>query len=102
MPCPLRFLVFALTLASTAPGQSPAVVVSPEVHPDRRVTFRISAPRASAVSFKGDWLDDLQKMSKAPDGTWSLTVGPLVPSTYIYNFVVDGTMFADPVNANWP
>ncbi|MES1166358.1 MAG: alpha/beta hydrolase-fold protein [Pseudomonadota bacterium] len=95
---PLLFLVFALALTEAAPGQLPAPIVSPEVLPDRRVIFRLSATSAAAVAFKGDWLDELQPMSRAPDGTWSLTVGPLAPSTYIYNFVLDGTTIADPVN----
>ena len=96
----LRPLVFSLVFTSAVFGQSsPPPVVSPEVQPDHRVTFRISAPRAAEVAFKCDWLDELQKMQKSPDGTWSITVGPLAPSTYIYSFVVDCITLADPVNA---
>jgi enterochelin esterase family protein len=44
----LAFLLAAET------GPPPAV--SPEVHADRTVTFRIQAPRAAEVTFNGDWL----------------------------------------------
>lgn len=97
-PSPRCFLaLLALTTSVLAQTPSPALV-SPEVHADRRVTFRIAAPRASEVTFKGDWHDDAKKMARADDGTWSLTVGPLAPSTYIYGFTVDGIAMADPIN----
>lgn len=32
------------------------LLAQPEVHADRRVTFRIEAPRASEVAFFGDWM----------------------------------------------
>lgn len=31
-------------------------LVSPEVHPDRTVTFRIRFPQATTVALTGDWL----------------------------------------------
>ena len=34
----------------------PAPLVSPEVHPDKKVTFRICAPKASEVTLRGDWM----------------------------------------------
>ncbi len=40
----------------------------------------------------------LQKMTKGADGVWSLTVGPLEPGIYIYNFNLDGLNLADPIN----
>ena len=54
-------------------------VISPEVHADRTVTFRIRAPKATdvAVSFQGS-----KAMTKDADGTWSITVGPLEPEIY--------------------
>ena len=69
--------------------------VSPEVHADRTVTFRIRAPKASevAVSFQGT-----KPMAKDADGTWSLTVGPLEPEIYEYSFTVDGARVLDTAN----
>jgi enterochelin esterase family protein len=69
--------------------------VSPEVHADRTVTFRIRAPKASevAVAFQG-----MKPMAKDADGTWSLTVGPLEPEIYEYSFMVDGARVLDTAN----
>lgn len=92
-------LLLTLLLTSVAPGQTPALT-SPEVHTDRRVTFRVQAPKAADVSFYGDWMPvgTTQKMAKDSTGVWSLTTGPLPPSVYIYSFTVDGLTIADPVN----
>ena len=45
-------LCLALFLAAPAPD----TLVSPEVLADRRVTFRVRAPKASEVTFFGDWM----------------------------------------------
>lgn len=95
-------LLPTLLLAACAMAQPPVpdTLVSPEVHSDRRVTFRIRAPKAAEAGFFGDWMKagTQQKMTKDGAGVWSVTVGPLAPSMYIYHFVVDGMAIADPVN----
>lgn len=73
-------------------------IVSPEVSPDRHVTFRLAAPKASEVTFTADWATGAEKMVKDDKGVWSLTVGPLAPATYIYSYTVDGMAMADPIN----
>ena len=80
--------------------QAPATFDSPEIHPDRRATFRIWAPKASEVTFFGDWTTPgtNQKMSKNDAGVWSITAGPIDPGMYFYSFTVDGMTIADPVN----
>jgi len=90
------FALFVLPLY----GQTPVTVVSPEVHPDRSVTFSIFAPKASAVTLTADWQWQTgpQNFQKAENGVWSLTVGPLPPAIYIYSFTVDGIAMADPAN----
>lgn len=92
-------MAYTLCAAACAFAQAPAVV-SPEVQMDRRVTFRMPAPKASEVAFFGDWMAPgaNQKMSKGADGIWSVTLGPLNPGLYIYHFIVDGMTIADPVN----
>lgn len=96
LSCPI-LIACSFALGGFAFAQ-PAAIVSPEVHADRSVTFRIAAPKAQEVTFKGDWHSDPLKMTKAGDGIWSLTVGPLPPAIYIYSFTVDGIAMADPVN----
>jgi enterochelin esterase family protein len=81
-------------------------IVSPEVHSDRTVTFRIQAPKASKVQIAGEWMSSNQaertvngtEMTKDDKGIWSATIGPLEANTYIYSFDVDGVNIADPVN----
>jgi enterochelin esterase-like enzyme len=86
-------------LLAQAP-QPAANLVSPEAHPDKSVTFRMWAPKAAEVTLTGDWLpaNTNPKFTKDDKGVWSLTIGPLEPSIYIYNFNVDGIAMADPVN----
>ncbi len=64
-------------------------LVSPEVHSDHRVTFRLYAPKASEVLVAGDFGPEA-KLIKDDKGVWSVTVGPLTPDLYTYNFYVDG------------
>jgi enterochelin esterase family protein len=75
-------------------------LVSPEVLPDRRVAFRIYAPRASSVTLRGDWMDTPGpvELAKDAEGVWSATVGPLAPDFYSYTLVVDGVRTLDPKN----
>ncbi len=76
----------------------PAPVLSPELHPDRRVTFRLSAKDASKVELSGQFLKGNQPLQKDDSGLWSITVGPIEPNLYPYNFVVDGVGVSDPSN----
>ena len=89
--------------ASTAAAQEPGArrtgpaLTSPEVAPDRRVTFRLLAPKASVVTVSGDFGPDVE-MRKGDEGVWSVTVGPLEPEMYVYFFTVDGVRLTDPNN----
>jgi enterochelin esterase family protein len=75
------------------------VVVSPEVAPDRRVTFRLYAPTANSVTVSGEWSGGNNvAMTKGPDGVWSVVTGPIAAEAYFYGFNVDGTRVDDPVN----
>src|SRR6185369_121123 len=93
----LVMFLFAVFLEGQAP---PDNLVSPEVHADRRVSFRVRAPKAAEVTFFGDWMPvgSAEKMTKDASGVWSVTLGPLPPSIYLYSFTVDGMTIADPVN----
>jgi enterochelin esterase-like enzyme len=90
--------------APPAPPAMPDSLASPEVHPDRRVTFRLRAPSASAVTVAGEWTragavpNAPEKMTRNAQGVWSITVGPLEPNIYIYVFDVDGMTISDPIN----
>lgn len=75
-------------------------LVSPEVHSDLTVSFRLQAPEARRVEFQGDWMygEAPAEMTRDADGVWSVTLGPLAPNGYLYTFVVDGLRIADPLN----
>ena len=82
-------------------------MISPIIHADRRVTFRLNAPEAREVRLTGHvigpnshWLskDRSLPMTKGGDGFWTLTVGPLAPELYDYGYTVDGVAASDPGN----
>src|SRR5947209_971371 len=72
-------------------------VLSPEVRPDRTVTFRLRAPNAQKVEVGLEGLPRAA-MTKGDDGVWTLTTSPLAPDLYGYSYVIDGTGFVDPSN----
>jgi enterochelin esterase-like enzyme len=84
--------------AAPAPARQRPRVVSPEVAADRRVTFRIAAPEAHAVSVSGQFAKDRVALVRDGQGVWSATVGPVEPGLYEYGFTVDGLRLLDPVN----
>lgn len=78
-------------------------IVSPQVNPDKTVTFRLSAPKAVKVQVLGDWEGSMQGMSleemkQGANGLWEVTTKPLPSEMYTYRFIVDGLMMLDPVN----
>jgi enterochelin esterase family protein len=79
-----------------AAGAAAPAVASPVVA-GGKVTFRLRAPDAKAVSVSGDFGPDVA-LSRDGDGIWSTTVGPLKPDEYVYYFIVDGVRLPDPVN----
>ena len=82
------------------PASRTPAVRSPEVHADRRVTFRIYAPRAAEVTVSGEFEvgAPAHKLTKDAQGIWSVTVGPFEPEIYEYDFIVDGVQMLDPRN----
>jgi enterochelin esterase-like enzyme len=81
------------------PAQAPQFTPA-EVAADRRITFRVFAPRAQAVRVSGGDIPDLTPasgaMTKAENGVWEVTVGPVPAGAYRYNFNIDGVATIDP------
>jgi enterochelin esterase family protein len=85
---------------------------SVEVQPDRHVRFRIWAPSATEIKLQaegpeatpGATPDQVYKdmagvpLVKKDQGIWEVTIGPIEPGIYRYNFVVDGVATTDPRN----
>ncbi|MDF9830509.1 esterase [Parabacteroides sp. PF5-6] len=88
-------------------------IISPEIHENNTVTFRLRAPKAVKVEVTGDFLPT-QKMDTpygqfdAPgvaalvenkEGVWEFTTPePLASELYSYTFIVDGLQMNDPSN----
>jgi enterochelin esterase-like enzyme len=92
----LLILITMFSLSFT--GQTPAPIVSPEVQPDRHVTFRFRAPNAVRVEVAIEGQSSSTTLQKDDQGIWSATAGPLQPDIYGYSFVADGTSLIDPSN----
>ena len=97
----LTVLALASDLPAQPGGPKGPVVVSPVVGADRKVTFRIHAPKAEKV---GMFTSDIpggfepRPMKKGDNGVWELTLGKVEPGTYRYLFNVDGVLTADTRN----
>jgi len=79
----------------------PARIVSPEILPDYKVTFRVYSKDAVKVTVSGEWqagMGGAETLVKNDTGLFSLTVGPLKPELYGYTFTVDGVRTIDPNN----
>jgi enterochelin esterase-like enzyme len=104
LPVMAAMAVLVQTAVAQQPAGPPAsrtpAVRSPEVHPDRRVTFRLYAPRATEVTVSGEFEAGApaHKLTKDAQGIWSVTVGPFAPEIYEYDFIVDGVQMLDPRN----
>ena len=90
-----------------------ASVVSPEIHSDNTVTFRLHAPEATQVKVTGDFLPTVKvdtqwgkydapgsaELTKNADGIWEYTTTEaLAPELYSYSFYVNGVKINDPSN----
>ncbi len=79
-------------------------IVSPEIHDDNSVTFRVNAPDAGEVKLSGEWMPSegwtpgSVAMQKGENGVWSFTTEPLEPELYSYSFNIDGFRTTDPNN----
>ena len=85
--------------ASRLHAQRGQAVISPEVHKDGRVTFRLRAPDAKSVGVNVQFKQGLQPMTKDESGVWSVTLGPAEPDIYEYSLVVDGLQVVDSSNS---
>ncbi len=87
-------------------------IISPEIHVDHSVTFRLLAPKADTVLISSDLLPTVKSIGpngivespgsalllKDKNGLWSFTSIPLESELYTYFFIVDGVRTNDPNN----
>ena len=97
--CVMALLMPVAALAQQALwGNAP--VVSPEIHENKTVTFRLRAPKAVKVQVTGDFLTKgVADLVENKEGVWEYTTPePLKPELYGYTFLVDGLKINDPSN----
>ena len=97
--CMMALLMPVAALAQQALwGNAP--VVSPEIHENKTVTFRLRAPKAVKVQVTGDFLaKGVADLVENKEGVWEYTTPePLKPELYGYTFLVDGLKINDPSN----
>ncbi len=90
-----------LSASKELPGRTRALqrpVTSPEIAPDRRVTFRLRAADATTVTLSGEFMSGSKPLIKDPNNVWSFTTDPLPAEIYAYNFTIDGIKTIDPSN----
>ena len=97
------FLTSPLLMAQQpkpTPAEPPELprLVTPDVHPDRTVTFRFRAANAREVKLAREGAAQALPMQKDDQGVWTVTTPPLEPDFYGYSFVVDGQSADDPYN----
>ncbi|RZS97765.1 esterase [Cecembia calidifontis] len=87
-------------------------IISPEVHQDNSVTFRLLAPNAQSIQITDDFLPTVKIESpmgqmdgpgradlvKGENGIWEFKSQILGPELYNYSFIIDGFTTTDPNN----
>lgn len=95
--------VTMFSIAQEALGNRSSVV-SPEVHDNNTVTFRLMAPNATEVKITGSWIPQTSAapatvdMNRNEAGLWYYTTDALPSDLYSYSFIVDGLEMKDPNN----
>ncbi len=112
----LALMAFMLTSVSLLAQEAlfgNSALISPEIHPDNTVTFRLVAPKARVVQVTGDFLPTqkvtteqgtfdrpgVATLTENEQGVWEYTTPePLKSELYSYSFLVDGIRMMDPNN----
>jgi enterochelin esterase family protein len=89
-----RAVLFLLSAAAFA--QTP--IVSPEVHADNSVTFRLRAPNAKVVNLNLEGAKPAAMQLEEKE-IWTYTTPVLAPDIYGYTFNIDGVGMMDPSNS---
>jgi enterochelin esterase family protein len=79
----------------------------PQIHPDRRVTFRVKAPNAKSVAVAGRAEDSGMngnkpcEMTRGENGVWTVTTDPVRPGFHYYELIIDGVRGNDPASETY-
>jgi enterochelin esterase-like enzyme len=94
----LSSILIILGIGIAASAQRPPSLSSPDVHPDKSITFRYFSRKAQKVWLTGEFLSTPVALKNDTSGIWSVTVPPVKPDIYPYSLWVDSVQIADPNN----
>ena len=94
----LAIMVSGMAMAQQNINANGEKIVSPQVNDNHTVTFRLQAPKAKAVTVKGDWEvnNGVGTMKKDKKGVWTYTTPVLPSEMFTYRFNIDGVVVPDP------
>lgn len=95
-------VLLATTMSLSAQQRRTARIVSPVIHQNNTVTFRLEAPDANRVTLSGNWIPASEaqvELNRNDTGVWSVTTEILPPEIYTYFFNVNGIKVLDPSNS---
>lgn len=96
----LRNILIILLFLATPPigiaqeNKAP-IYTSPIINSDKTVEFSLYAPKAENVNLLSTIQPESIPLIKAENGLWSISVGPIIPEIYHYQFDIDGTIITD-------
>lgn len=106
-------LLMCVTMSAQQALWGGSQIISPEIHENNTVTFRMRAPKAVKVEVTGDFLPTqkmdtpygkfdvpgVAELKENQEGVWEFTTPePLASELYSYTFIVDGLRINDPSN----
>jgi enterochelin esterase-like enzyme/nicotinamidase-related amidase len=108
----LSLALAGLALAQENDGSKPAPSnvrggAYPRIQPDRRVTFRVNAPKAQSVAVAGRASDSGMNgnkpyaMTRDTRGVWTVTTEPVRPGFHYYELIIDGQRTTDPASETY-
>lgn len=95
---PIVLLFLVMSFIGAAQDANPPIYNSPIVNSDRTVVFNIYAPKAENIHLTSTIQPESIPLVKAKNGLWSVTIGPVPPEIYHYQFNVDGAKITDMKN----
>jgi len=98
----VSLVAMASALAQSRSGSVESQLISPQVSSERQIAFRIYAPKAEVIKLTSpDILENIKggtPLAKGTNGVWEVTIGPINPGAYRYEFNLDGVPVIDHKN----
>ncbi|WP_435357956.1 esterase [Emticicia sp. SJ17W-69] len=94
-----KLTLIIMFISGSLVAQRPPAISSPNINPDKSITFKYYSKNAKRVSLSGEFLKSPISMKSDTSGIWSVTVPPMTPDIYPYSFYVDSVQIADPNNS---